>query len=77
MAVQTTAIGGPSVINLTTPNGVRETLIYDDQGSAALNPITINPPGGHNINGGASVVISSNYGALRLYYDGTTNWRIV
>ena len=77
LSVETTTIGGPSVINLSPLAFKREMIIYDNEGSAPANPITVNAPVGHNISGVGSAIINGAYGALRLFYDGTTNWRIL
>lgn len=48
-------------------------IIKDASGAAGTNNITFNPAGAITVDGAATAVISSNYGALRLYCDGT-NW---
>lgn len=44
--------------------------IADLEGTAATNPITINVTGG-TINNASSYSISSNFGAIEIYFDGT------
>ena len=46
--------------------------VQDDSGAAASNNITVNPPGGINLNGGSGgLVLSANYGRLHFIYNGT------
>ncbi len=45
--------------------------IKDESGDAAANNITITPADAVNINGSANYVISSNYGSVDIYYNGT------
>lgn len=77
LRVRTTSIGAESTINLGDRSDPQEMIILDDQGGADVYPITVVPPGGHNINGEASVKIHESYGMLRLYYDGSVDWRIL
>src|ERR1044072_3582131 len=50
-------------------------IVKDSKGDAATNAITITPASG-NVDGAATVVISENYGALLLEYNGT-EWGVV
>lgn len=50
-----------------------ELIIKDESGAASTNNITIDPGVGVTIDGVATIVISANYGTVRLYCDGT-NW---
>lgn len=67
-------------ISITLPpqntfSGVGRVIIIKDwAGNAAANNITINAPAGKTINGGASLVINSNFGSYQLYYDGISKW---
>ena len=45
--------------------------IHDSSGDASSNNITVMPSAGYNINGAASVGISTNYGAMFIYFNGT------
>jgi hypothetical protein len=47
--------------------------VKDISGTAASYPITITTSDGSLIDGGASAVISTNYGSVNLFFDGT-NW---
>jgi len=58
----------------TASGGGRVIIIKDINGNAAANNITINAPVGKTIDGGASLVISTNYGSYQLYYDGVSKW---
>jgi len=48
-------------------------IVKDESGAAGTNNITIATEGAETIDGAATLVISANYGAARLYCDGT-NW---
>ena len=49
-------------------------VIKDESGAAGTNNITVQVNGGvKTIDGAASVAINTNYGSLRVYYNGT-NW---
>lgn len=64
------------VITVTLPNvnyAALEYIIKDETGQAATHNITVNSSGGLTIDGAASKVISSSYGVLRVYSNGT-NW---
>ena len=66
----------PRTINLpASPVRGRKLIIMDGTGSAATNNITISG-NGKNINGSASLVISTNYQAKTLIYNGT-RWIII
>ncbi len=46
--------------------------VQDSSGAAASNNITVDPPGGINLNGGSGgLVLSTNYGRLLFIYNGT------
>jgi hypothetical protein len=63
--------GGAITVNLPALGYDAQTfLVVDETGSAGTNNITVNAPAGHTINGASSVVISTNYGAVRVYSNG-------
>ena len=63
------------VIALTLPEGAKfgqDWTVHDSSGGASGNTITINKPSsGGNINGGASVTITADYGRLDIIHNGT------
>jgi hypothetical protein len=65
----------PRTITLATADAVLGKLVYikDESGGATTNNITVDTQGAETIDGVASVAISVDYGALRLYSDGS-NW---
>lgn len=46
-------------------------IVKDESGGAAANNITITTEGSETINGSATATINTNYGAVRLYSNGT------
>ena len=60
----------------TLPTGIPKgwKVIIQDNGSAGSNNITITRGGSDTINGGTTLVISSNYGRRTLYSDGAGAW---
>jgi hypothetical protein len=60
----------------STPAGAIITVM-DISGAAGTNNITISRAGADQINGTTSKVISTNYGGVRLWCDGTSNWFIL
>jgi hypothetical protein len=69
------ATSAPRTINLiASPDTGRTYRIKDYVGSASTNNITITPAAG-TIDGAASYVIASNYGAIDVIYNGTS-WGI-
>ena len=54
----------------------RRLVIKDESGDASTNNITVSPAGGALIDGAASYVISTDYGVLEIYSNGT-NWFII
>jgi len=50
--------------------------VKDIAGNAATKPIVITPTGGGTIDGGPSYTISSNYGAVTLFFA-SSNWFVV
>jgi hypothetical protein len=66
---------------VTLPNGAtltagKQYVIKDESGNAAVNHITITPYTGDLIDGQTSLVFVINYGAVSLYWTGST-WSIV
>ncbi len=53
-----------------------EVLIKDASGNAGTNNIVVNPHGDATIDGASSFTISTNYGVVRLCFDGS-NWSVV
>ena len=49
-------------------------MIKDSSGNASSNNITIVTQGADTIEGSSTKVISSNYGLVKLIYDGTNKW---
>jgi len=47
--------------------------VKDVGGAAGTNAITVDTEGTENIDGGASVTISADYGKVRVFSDGN-NW---
>lgn len=68
---RTVNIGASSI--MTNGDPIR---FKDSAGTAAVANITINPPAGKTIDGAAAYVISTNYGSVAIYYDGTQYYTI-
>lgn len=65
------ASGAATAVTLPpTPKTGRTIFIKDAKGDAATNAITITPASG-NIDGAASMTISTNYGSILLQYNGS------
>lgn len=79
MIVHVTYTGTGAVTSLTLPTAQtvsgRAIEIIDAGGNAATNNITIDTEGSETINGSATLVINTDYGAYGLYSDGS-NWFI-
>lgn len=73
--VDTTAIGGPSTINLPASPVVGDIYHVKVLGTASTNNVTING-NGHNIDASATLVINTNYANTMLLYNGTT-WSVL
>lgn len=70
------ASGEATTVNLpASPSTGRVLIIKDGRGDAATNNITLTPAAG-TIDGGASVVIASNYGSVAVVYNGT-EWNVI
>ena len=70
-----TYTGTGAVTSLTLPTAQtlkgRMVVVKDAGGNASANNITIDTEGSELIDGSATKVISTDYGAVRLYSDGT------
>ena len=64
---------GPVTINLPTPQAELRVVVKDESGLAETNNITVQTPGSETIDGAATDVIDTNYGAAGYYCNGT-NW---
>lgn len=70
------ASGEATTVNLPgSPATGRVLIVKDGKGDAAANNITLTPAAG-TIDGGASVVITSNYGSVAVVYNGT-QWNVI
>lgn len=70
------ASGAATVVNLpATPTTGTQFIIKDGKGDAASNNITVTPAAG-NIDGSATYVLNTNYGSVKLVYNGT-QWNII
>ena len=52
-------------------------IIKDTSGNASTNVITIASGSGETIEGSGNKYINTNYGLLKLVYDGTNKWLII
>lgn len=59
-----------------TPAVNQEFLLQDLQGNFNANPVTLTPPGGHNIAGLATYPLSVNRGSWFVHYYGSSTWGI-
>ena len=62
-----------ATVLLTDTPDARIVIVKDEGGAAGSNTLTIATEGSETIDGSSTVTITSNYGAVRLYSDGT-NW---
>jgi len=70
-------VGGATTVTLpANPDNGREVKIKDAKGDAATNNITIQGASAATIDGGATLVISANYGSVVLSFNGT-EWNVV
>jgi hypothetical protein len=73
--VGVTALTAPRTITLPTPVAGRTLVIKDEAAAAATHNITVQRGNvAHTVDGGASVAITTNRGAVRLYGASTTAW---
>lgn len=67
-------VAGAVTINLLAVASVavgKRLIVKDESGAAGANNITVDASGAELIDGAATSVISTNYGVLRLYCNGT------
>jgi hypothetical protein len=62
---------GTVTVTLPPPDSVRHLVVKDAGGNASGNTITIQQNGSEDVDGGTSVTITTDYGSIRLYSDGT------
>ena len=70
-AVTSTAAARTITISSADVVAGRIFIVKDESGAAGTNNITIDTAGSENIDGSATIVISTNYGVVRMYSDGT------
>jgi len=61
-------------VALTLPEGPgvgQEFIVQDSSGGASGNTITVNQSASYQVNGGASVTLTADYGRLTIVYNGT------
>jgi len=68
--------GGPVTVNLPAGSANRTYTILDAGGDAATSNITIVPDGAETIEGGANLVLNTNFAAAQLIWDGT-DWNVL
>ncbi len=62
------------VVTITLPSGMsagRTFVVTDESGAAGSNTVTIDTAGSELIDGAASVTITTNYGSVPFYFNGT------
>lgn len=72
--IAVTSTAAARTINLpaaATAGAGKMYFIKDESGGAAANNITIDPSGAELIDGAATKLINTNYGAMRIYCNGT------
>jgi hypothetical protein len=70
-AVTSTASARTITISTADITAGRQFIVKDESGAAGTNNITIGTAGAENIDGAATAVISTNYGSVSIYSDGT------
>lgn len=73
IGVDTTSAAVTVTLATETVTKGRVVIVADEGGNAGTNAITIATEGSETIDGSATASISTNYGAVRLYSDGS-NW---
>lgn len=70
-----TDTSAPRTITLPAASALagKQLVIKDESGGAATNNITVDGNASETIDGAATLVISANYGVVRIYCDGA-NW---
>jgi hypothetical protein len=74
--VSTNSTGGAITINLPAGIDGRKVTIFDTNGSAVTNNVTINRAGSDTINGATSTTLTTAYQSVTLLFHGT-NWTII
>jgi hypothetical protein len=72
--IQVNPTGGTVTVNLpaaAAANNGQTVIVKDVNGSAATHNITVSVIGGGNIDGSTTDVISTNYGVVRVFSNGT------
>ena len=73
--VGVTSTAAPRTVTISTADIVNMSgntiTVKDQSGAAGMNSITVATEGSETIDGQTTVVISTNYGYVRLYSDGT------
>ena len=75
IGVTDTSVARTVTLQTATLTAGRVVIVKDESGLAGTNNITVATQGAETIDGAATVVISTNYGVVRLYSNGT-NWFI-
>jgi hypothetical protein len=70
------SVPGPCTVNLPAGVDGQYFVIIDGLGDASTNNITITPDGAETINGQATLVLDSDYGAYALAFK-TGNWSVI
>jgi hypothetical protein len=66
------------VVNLPANAVVgQEFTIKDAAGTAATHNLIITPPDGHTIDGASTQSIATNYGRMKVIYNGSSSWFII
>jgi len=76
-----TSISAARIVTLPAANTItsgKTFTVVDESGSASgVNTITLTRAGADTINGAATTVINSAYGAVKIMCDGTSKWTVV
>lgn len=76
VVIMNKTVGAASAVTLpASPNTGRVIIVKDGKGDAAANNITISG-NGKNIDGAATLVISTNFGVSRLVYN-SAQWNVI
>lgn len=70
------ATGSATTVTLPTGFPGMEVTVKDGKGDAATNNITVNTSSAQTIDGAASVAINTNFGLVRLFFNGT-QWNVI
>ena len=69
-----------NTVNLTLPKSPpigTNFIIKDSSGNASTNNITVTANTGNTVQGSANTAITSNFGDVKVIYDGTSKWLII